>query len=79
MPERKDVRGDAAASLSMQQSLADEINPMNNPLTTCLASGETDIPFRHGPLLPKITDPHSSRQSVGLSVKIFAPVQLKKS
>ena len=74
MSERKDVHGDAAASLSMQQPLAVEINPMNNATTNGPASCENDILFRHGPLLPKITNPRSSRPSVDLFVKILAPV-----
>ena len=74
MSERKDVHGGAAASLSMPRPLAVELNPMNNATTNCPASCENYILFRHGPLLPKITHPRSSRPSVDLFVKILAPV-----
>ena len=74
MSERKDVHGGVAASRSMQQPLAVEINPMNHAPTNGSASCENDILFRHGPLLPKITNPRSSRPSVDLFVKILAPV-----
>ena len=74
MSERKDVQDSAAASASMQQPLAVEINPMYNAPTNGPASCENDILFRHGPFLPKITNPRSPRSSVGLLVKILAPV-----
>jgi hypothetical protein len=68
------VHGGAAASSSMQQSLAVEISPMNNAPTSGLASCENDILFRHGPLVPKIKNPRSPRPSVGLLVKILVLV-----
>jgi len=68
------VQGGVAASLSMPRPLAVEMNPMNHTPTNGPASCENDILFRHGPLLPKITHPRSSRPSVGLFVKILAPV-----
>jgi len=74
MSERKNVHGGVAASLSMQQPLAVEINPMNKATTNGPASCENDILFRHGPLLPKITNPRSSPLSVDLFVKILAPI-----
>jgi hypothetical protein len=74
MSERKDVHDSSAASPSMQQPLAVEINPMNHATTNGPASCENDILFRHGPLLPKITNPRSSHPSVDLFIKILAPV-----
>ena len=74
MSERKDVQDSAAASSSMQQPLAVEINPMNNAPTNGLASCENYILFRHGPLWPKVTNPRSPHLSVGLFVMILAPV-----
>ena len=74
MSERKDVHDSAAVSLSMQQPLAVEINPMNRATLNCPASCENYILFRHGPLLPKITNPRSSRLSTHLFVKILAPI-----
>ncbi len=75
MSERKDVHNSAAASSSIQQPLAGEINPMNKATTNGpVASCEKDILFRHGLLLPKITNPCSSRPSVGRFVKILALV-----
>ena len=74
MSERKDVDDGAAASLSMQQPLVGEINPMNHTPPNSPASCENDILFRYGPLLPKITNPRPSRLFVDLFVKILAPV-----
>ena len=72
---RKNVQGGTAASSPMQQPLAVEINPMNQTTINGPASRENDIPFRHGPLLPKITNPRSSRPSVDLFVMILALVK----
>jgi hypothetical protein len=74
LSERKDVQDSAAASLSMPQPLAVEINPINHTLINYPASCEKDILFRHGPLLPKTTRPRSSHPSGDRFVKILAPV-----
>ena len=74
MSERKDVHDGVAASLSMQQPLAVKINPMNHATTNGPASCENYILFRHGPLLPKIANPRSSRPAVDLFVKMLAPM-----
>ena len=74
MSERKVVYDSAAASLSMSQPLAVEINPMNHATTNGPASCENDILFRHGPLLPKLTNPRSPRPLVNLFAKILAPL-----
>ena len=74
MSERKNVHGGVAASLSMQQPLAVEVNPINNATTNGPVSCENYILFRLGPLLPKITHPRSSPLSVNLFVKILAPI-----
>jgi hypothetical protein len=68
------VQGGVAPSPSMQQPLAVEMNPMNDKPTNSPASCENDILFRHGSLLPKITNPRSSRPSVDLFGKILAPI-----
>jgi len=64
----------AIASLSMQQPLVEEINPMNHATTDGPASRESYILFRHGSLLPRITNPRSSPPSKNLFVKRWAPV-----
>ena len=74
MSERKNVHDSAVASLSMSQSLAVEINPMNQAPTYGPPSRENDIRFRHGLLLPNITNPRCSRLSVGLLLMILAPL-----
>ena len=74
MSEGKDVQDSAAASSSMQQPLAVEINPMYNAPTNGPASCENDILFRQGSLLPKITTPRSFRPSIDLFMKRLAPV-----
>ena len=50
MSERKNVDDGAAASLSMQQPLVEEINPMNHATTDGPPACENYILFRHGPL-----------------------------
>ena len=74
LSKRKDVQDRDAASLSMPQPLAVEINPMNHKTANTPASCENDFLFRHGPLLPKIINPRSSHSSIDLLVKIWAPV-----
>ena len=74
MSERKDVDDGVAASLSMQQPLVEEMNPMNHATTDGLPSCENYILFGHGPVLPRITNPHFSRPSEDLFAKISAPV-----
>ena len=74
MSEGKNVDGGVAAALSMQQPLAVEMNPMNHTPTNGPASCENYILFRHDSLLPKITNPRSSRPSVDLFGKILAPI-----
>jgi hypothetical protein len=73
MPERKDVDDSADASLSMQQPLVGEINPMSHAATNRPVFCENNILFRHSPLLPKITNHRSSLASGDLFVKISAP------
>ena len=73
MSQRKDVHHSAAASLSMPQPLAVEINLMNQRITNSPASCENDILFRHGPLLPKNTHLPSSRPSGDLFIKTWVP------
>ena len=74
LSERKNVQDSAAASSSMQQPLAVEINPMYNAPTNGLASCENHILFRYGPLLPKILHPPSFPPFVDLLVKVLAPL-----
>jgi hypothetical protein len=74
LSERKGVQDSAAASSSMPQSLAVEINPMNHKTANTPAFCEKDFLFRHGPLSPKIINPPSSHPSIDLLVKRWAPV-----
>jgi hypothetical protein len=74
LSERKDVQDWAVASLSMPQPLIEETYPMNSVTTNGPVFCEKDIPFRHDPLLPKITPPHSFHPSVDRFEKRLAPV-----
>ena len=74
LSEGKNVDGGVAATSSMSQPLATDINPMSHILTNRPACCENKILFRHGPLWPNITNPGCSRPSVGLFGMILAPL-----
>ena len=83
MSERKNVQGGAAASLSMQQPLAVEMNPMNKATNKRLRlPAKMTSCFATAPYCQKSRIPRSSRPSVGLFVNDIGarnkPVSLQK-
>ena len=75
MSERKNVSSGTSTALSMQQSTGViQMIPLSTVQTIFSVPCENHSLCRHGPLLPKITHPRSSRSSTVLFVEILNPV-----